>query len=101
MFHGRLQAARAARHFVPVTEGENEVCFGVVLASHTAGGTRSPAARWGCHSPEQALGSGTVRTYPAARGVSRLLIKRRERLKRGKTQLSQALKNRRQPVLIY
>lgn len=99
MFHGRLQAARAARHFVPVTEGKNEVCFGVVLASQAAAVSRSPAARWGCHSPVQAL--GTVRTYSAAWGVSRLLKTRRERLQRGETQLCQAVKNRRWPLVIY
>lgn len=61
----RLQAAGAARHFVPVTEGENEVCFDVVLASQAAGGTMSPAANWRCHSPAP-LALGTARAYPAA-----------------------------------
>lgn len=76
------------------------MCFDVVLASHPAGGTTSPAARWGCHSPAQALGSGTVRTYPAAWGFSKHIKRRRERLQRRKMQLSQAVKNR-WPVVIY
>lgn len=77
------------------------MCFDVVLASQAAGGTMGPAARWGCHSPVQALGSGTARTCPAAWGVSKRVKRRRERLQRRKVQLSQAVKNRRWPVVIY
>lgn len=50
--------AGCRQHFVPVTEGKNEVCSDVVTSS-TAGGT---CCQVGMSFPS-ALGSGTVRAY--------------------------------------